>query len=186
MDTSKMFLCTLVHPRLFPGPITDPGNPLKVKMLIEIGPEDLIIRASAASANGKIMGRESLASIEQVAVKHLAGGDQRTEILRRSLIRMGLVGGLVLVFGLVIRAYPLGISIMSAVIVAAVIGPLNFILNGGLGEKKDVVRFTFTTAEQGRPFYVEVPREQEAELHQALLAAGLNLEEQEINTGAQP
>lgn len=56
MESVKTFLCIVMHPRLFPGPITDPGNPLRVKMLVEVGAENLIIRASAASANGKIMG----------------------------------------------------------------------------------------------------------------------------------
>lgn len=183
MDTPRMFLCTIVHPRLFPGPITDPGNPLRVKMLVEIGAEDLKIRASAASANGKIMGTEPLAKIERVTVKRLAGNVQRIEIMRRSLLRMAIVGGIVLAFMLFIRAYSPGISLLAALIVAAFIGLLNFILNGGLGDKQDVSRFYFTTSEQGRTFYLEVPRDQEPELHQALLAAGLNLEEPEANTG---
>jgi hypothetical protein len=185
MDTSRMYLCTVVHPRLFPGPITDPGNPLRVKMLVEIGAEDLIIRASAARANGKIMGTEPLAKIEQVAIEHLAGSAQRIEIMRRSLLRMAIVGGIVLVFTLFIRAFPLGISILVAMVVAAIIGPLNFLLNGGLGGKQDVVRFHFTPSENSRTFYLEVPAAQEPELHQALLAAGLNLEEPETNTGAE-
>ncbi len=176
MDTSGMFLCTVVHPRLFPGPITDPGNPLRVKMLVEINPQDLVIRASAASAKGKIMGTEPLSKIQQVTVTHLSGEAQRKEILRRSLVRMAIVGGIVLAFSLFIRAYPIEIGLLAAVIIAAFIGPLNFLLNGGLGSKQDVVRFNFTTAESGRPFYLEVPKEQETQLHQALLIAGLKLD----------
>ncbi len=61
MDTPKTFLCTVMHPRLFPGPITDPGNPLRVEMLVEVGAEGLIIRAPAPSAKGKVMGTEPLA-----------------------------------------------------------------------------------------------------------------------------
>jgi hypothetical protein len=185
MDTPKMFLCTVVHPKLFPGPITDPGNPLRVKMLIEIGAEDLIIRASAASANGKIMGTEPLAKIERVIIEHLASSAQRIEILRRSLLRMAIVGGIILAFMLFIRAYSLGTSILIALVVAAIIGPLNFLLNGGLGGKQDMVRFCFEPSEHGHIFYLEVPPTQEPELHQALLAAGLNLEEPETNTGAE-
>ena len=57
MDTPRRFLCTVVHPRLFPGPITDPGNPLKVQMLVaRVGAENLIIHAPALSAKGKIVG----------------------------------------------------------------------------------------------------------------------------------
>ncbi len=177
MVTSGMFLCTVVHPRLFPGPITDPGNPLRVKMLVEINPQDLVIRASAASAKGKIMGTEPLSKIERVTVTHLSAEAQRKEILRRSLVRMAIVGGIVLAFSLFIRAYPLEIGILAAVIIAALIGPLNFLLNGGLGSKQDVVRFNFTPAASGPLFYLEVPKEKEPELHQALLTAGLKLEE---------
>ena len=186
MDTSRMLLCTVVHPKLFPGPITDPGNPLRVKMLVEVGAEDLIIRASATSANGKIMGTEPLAKIEQVTIEHLAGSEQRIEIMRRSLLRMAIVGGIILVFELFIRAFPLGISVLIALVVASIIGPLNFLLNGGLGGKQDVVRFHFIPSDHGRTFYLEVPSAQESELHQALLAAGLNLEAPDTNTGAEP
>jgi hypothetical protein len=185
MEPSRMFLCTVVHPRLFPGPITDPGNPLRVKMLVEMNAEDLIIRASAASAKGKIMGTEPLAKLDRVTIERLSGSAQRIEILRRSLLRMALVAGIVLVFALFVRAYPLGISALIALAVAAFIGPLNFLLNGGLGGKQDVVRFHFTLSEQSRTFYLEVPPAQESELHQALLAAGLNLEEPETNRDAE-
>jgi hypothetical protein len=181
MDTSRTFLCTVVHPKLFPGPITDPGNPLRVKMLVEVGAEDLIIHASAASAKGKIMGTEPLAKIDRVAIERLVGSAQRIEILRRSLLRMALVGGMVLVFMLLVRTYPLGISALIALAVAAFIGPLNFLLNGGLGRKQDVVRFHFTLSEHGDTFYLEVPSTQELGLHQALLAAALSPEEPETN-----
>jgi len=183
MDTSSMFPCTVVHPKLFPGPFTDPGNPLKVPMLIEIGSEELIIRASAASANGKIMGTEPFSSIKQVAVAHLAGSAQKMEIMRRSLLRMAVVGGVVLVIMLVWRAYPLGISILAALIIAAVSGLLNFLFNGGFGDNQDVVRFNFEPSEHGHAFYLELPSNQESRLHKALLSAGLNLVEPEINLG---
>jgi hypothetical protein len=175
VDLPKMFLCTIVHPSLFPGPITDPGNPLKVKMLIEISAEELKIRAPAARANGKIMGTEPLAKIERVTVQRLDGNTQRIEIMRRSLIRMAVIGSIILAFMLFIRAYPPGFSILAALTVAAFTGALNFILNGGLGVKRDVTRFFFTLSEHGRPFHLEVPRDQEPVLHQALLAAGLNI-----------
>lgn len=175
----------MVHPKLFPGPITDPGNPLRVKMLVEINREDLIIRASATSAKGKIMGTEPLAKLDRITIERLGGSAQRIEILRRSLLRMALVGGIVLLFALFIRAYPLDISAVIALAVAAFIGPLNFLLNGGLGGKQDIVRFHFTQSEHSRTFYLEVPLAQEPELHKALLAAGLNLEEPETNTDAE-
>jgi hypothetical protein len=154
-------------------------------MLVEIGAEDLIIRASAARAKGKIMGTEPLAKIERVTVEHLAGSAQRIEIMRRSLKRMAIVGGIVLALMLFIRAYPLSISLLAGLVVAAIIGPLNFLLNGGLGSKQDVVRFFFKPSEHGRTFYLEVPPIQEPELHHALVAAGLNLEEDENNTVAE-
>ena len=179
MDTSRMFLCTVMHPKLFPGLIADPGNPLRVKMLIEVGADDLIIRAPAASAKGKIMGTESLAKIDRVTIEHLVGSAQRIEILRRSLLRMALVGGLVLVFALFVRAYSPGIGVLMALVVAAFIGLLNFLLNGGFGRKQDVVRFHFTLSDNSHTFYLEVPPVQEQELHQALLAAGLSPENPE-------
>ena len=181
MDTSRTFLCTVMHPGLFPGPITDPGNSLRVEMLAEVGDEDLIIRASAASAKGKIMGTEPLAKIDRVTIERLVGSAQRIEILRRSLLRMALMGGIVLVFALFVRAYPLGISALMALAVAAFIGLLNFLLNGGLGRKRDVVRFYFTLFEHGHTFYLEVPATQELGLDQALHAAGLSPEEPETN-----
>lgn len=185
MDTSNTFLCTVMHPRLFPGLITDPGNPLRVEMLVEVGTEELIIRAPAASAKGKIMGTEPLAKIDRVTIERLVGSAQRIEILRRSLLRMALVGGIVLVFALFVRAYPLGISALIALAVAAFIGPLNFLLNGGLGRKRDVVRFYFTPSDHGHTYYLEVPPTQELGLHQALLAAGLSPEEPETHRQVQ-
>jgi hypothetical protein len=96
MEPSRMIRCTVVHPRLFPGPITDPRNPLRVEMLVEVGPEDLIIHAPAARARGKIMGTEPLARIDQVTIEHLSGNAQRAEIMRRSLLRSAVVAGIVL------------------------------------------------------------------------------------------
>lgn len=181
MDTSSMFPCIVVHTKLFPGPITDPGNPLKVPMLIEIGAEEVIILASAASANGKIMGAEPFASFERVTVAHLTGGAQINEIMRRSLLRMAIMGGIALVFMLIVRGFPLGISILAAVIVAAIVGSLNFLLNGGLEVKQDVVRFYFEPSTHDHTFYLEVPSTKESGLHQTLLAAGLTLVEPDFN-----
>jgi hypothetical protein len=146
-------------------------------MLIEVGAEELIIRASAASAKGKIMGTEPLAKIDRVTIERLAGSTQRMEIMRRSLIRMAIVGGLVLLYELFMRAFPFGISVLIALAVAALIGPLNFVLNGGLGSKQDVVRLHFTLTEPSHTFHLEVPPIEEPGLRQALLAAGLNPEE---------
>lgn len=177
MDTSKMFACTIMHPKLFPGPITDPGNPLRVEMLAEVGAEGLIIRAPAPSAKGKVMGSEPLAGIDRVSIERLDGSAQRLEIMRRSLKRMVLVGGIVLGFALFVRAYPPGISILMALAVAAFIGSLNFLLNGGLAHKQNTVRFHFFPTEDGRSFYLEVSPARELELHKALLGAGLRLED---------
>jgi beta-glucosidase len=60
MDTSKMFACIIMHPKLFPGPITDPGNPLRVEMLVEVGVNDLTKRKDMPG------GRRCLASSPQV------------------------------------------------------------------------------------------------------------------------
>lgn len=177
MDASKMFACTIMHPKLFPGPITDPGNPLRVQMLVEVGAEGLIIRAPASNAKDRVLGREPLDGIDRISIERLDGGAQRQEILRRSLIRMALVGGVMLGFALFVRAYPPGISILMAVAVAAFVGPLNFLLNGGLARKQDIVRFHFFPTEDGRPFYLEVLPANELELHAALLGAGLRLED---------
>lgn len=73
MDTARRFLCTVVHPRLFPGPITDPGNPLRVKMLVEVGLEDLLVRAPAPRAKAKVMGKEPLAGIGHKALSTSPG-----------------------------------------------------------------------------------------------------------------
>ena len=173
MDTPRTFLCTVMHPRLFPAPITDPFNPLRVKMLVEVGAEDLIIRASAPIAKGKVMWTEPLTGIGRVAVERMAGSAQRLEILRRSLLRMALVGGITLAYTLLFRSYPLGYDVLMALAVAGFVGLLNFLLNGGLGRKQDVVRFHFIPAEGGRLFYLEVLPAEELDLRQALLSAGL-------------
>ncbi len=94
---------------------------------------------------------------------------------------MALVGGIVLAFTLFVRAYPPGISVLMALAVAAFIGPINFLFNGGLGRKQDVVRFHFFPTGDGRPFYLEVPPAGEQELHEALFAAGLRLEDGEAD-----
>jgi hypothetical protein len=181
MDTPRTFLCILVHPRLFPSPITDPGNPLRMKMLIEVGPQALIIRASAPIAKGKVMGTETLTGISRVSIERVVGSTRRLEILRRSLLRMALVGGIVLVFTFFVRAYPLGLGVLMALAIAGFAGSLNFLLNGGLGRQRDVFRFYFTLSAGGRPFYLEVPPTEEPELHRALLAAGLRLEDSEAS-----
>ena len=177
MDASGMFLCTVVHPRLFPGLITDPGNPLRVTMLVEVGAKDLIIHASAASAKGKILGTEPLAKIDRVAVERLDGNAQRMRSCAAACCGWLFGGGIVLVFFLFLRDYPLGIGILAALVVAAFVGALNFLLNGGLGRKQDVVRFHFKLSEHSHTFYIEVPPTQELGMHQALRAAGLRFED---------
>lgn len=184
MDTSRPFLCTVMHPRLLPAPPMTSGGPLRVKLLVEIAPQELIIRASAPSAKGKIIGTEPWPKIERVTVEPLQGSAQRLEILRRSLWRMALVGGGLLVFGLVVRAYPIEISLLMALIVGGFTGALNFLLNGGFGSKQDVVRIHFTLAERGQPFYLEVSTEQEWDVRQALRGVGLHLEDSESNQSA--
>ncbi len=177
MDTQSMFLCTVVHPRLFPALPTDPDNPLRVEMLVEVGTEGLTIRAPAPHAKGKVMGSEPWTQMGRVTVERLGGSAQRQEILRRSLLRMALVGGIVLAWSVLFRSYPLHLSVLMALSVAAFVGPLNFLLNGGLGSKRDVVRFHFVPADGGRSFYLEVSPVVEARLQQALLAAGIGLEQ---------
>jgi hypothetical protein len=127
------------------------------------------------------MGSEPWTKIGEVTVERIAGSAQRLEILRRSLSRMALVGGLVLVFSLLVRSIPLDYAALAALAVACFIGPLNFLLNGGLGRKQDVVRFYFKPAEGGRPFYLEVLPEEEAALRQALLATGLGIKDAEAD-----
>lgn len=127
------------------------------------------------------MGTEPLASIGRVTVEHLAGGAQRLEILRRSLKRMALVGGFVLAFTLFVRAYPLGLSVLMALVVVLFIGPINFVFNGGLGGKRDVVRFHFFPTGNGRPLYLEVQPSGEQRLHEALLAAGLRFKDANVD-----
>lgn len=124
-------------------------------MLIEIGPQNLLMRASAASAQGKIMGTQPLAQVEQVRIERLSGKAQRLEIMRRSLLRMALVGGIVLAYTLIVRASPSGLSVLMALGVAAFIGFLNFVLNGWLRRKQDVMRFHFTPCEGVRRFTAE-------------------------------
>ena len=179
MDTQRTFLCMIMHPRLFPGVLTDPGNPLRVQQLVEVGARELVIRAPASRPAGKIMGTEPLAGIGQVTVEHLAGSTQRIEILRRSLWRMVLVGGIVLAYTLFFQSYPLHYAVLSALAVAGFVVPLNFLLNGGLGRQRGVVRFHFFPTGEGRPFYLEVPPTREQELHEALSAAGLRPEDVE-------
>jgi len=91
MDTQSMFLCTVVPPCLFPALTADPGNPLRVEMLVEVGQEGVTIRVSAPCAKGKVMGSELWTQIVRVTVERLASSKQRLEILRRSLLRMALV-----------------------------------------------------------------------------------------------
>jgi hypothetical protein len=183
MDTSRMFACNVVHTKLIPGPITDPGNPIKVPLIIEIGAEELIIRASSPSANGKILGTEPFVSFELVTVEHINSIAQKKEIMHRSLLRMAVVGGITLVFMLIVRAYPLGTSILAGVIVAAIVGSINFLFNGGLEAKQDVTRFLFKPSRHDHTFYLEVPSTNQLGLRQALLAAGLTLVEPDISEG---
>jgi hypothetical protein len=146
-------------------------------MLVEVGTEDLIIRASADSAKGKIMGTEPLSKIEQVIVKQITGNAQRIEILHRSLLRMTLVGGIVLVFFLLARPYSIGISVLIALALAVLTGAFNYLLNGGLGDKQTIVRFQFKLSDYPRGFSLEVPATMEPGLHQALLSVGLTFVE---------
>lgn len=181
MDTHDTFLCTVMHPRLFPAPIIDPGNPLRVKVLVQVGADELIVRASAPSAEGKVLGSEPWTKIGGVTIERLTGSTRRLEIMRRSLLRMALVGGIALVFFLFFRSFPLHYAVLGALAIAAFVGPLNFLLNGGLGRKQDAVRFYFMPAEGGRRFYLEVLPAEEPELHQALLSAGLSVKDAEAS-----
>ena len=145
-------------------------------MLIEVGADELIICAPRPIGNRKIMGTEALGGISQVIIEHMTSAAQRREIMRGSLSRMALFGGLVLAYMLVFRSYPLYIDVMIALASAAFIGPLNFATHGGLWRKREVVRFVFIPIGNGRPFYLEVLSAEEPGLRQALLAAGLSLE----------
>lgn len=176
MDEAKTLLCTVMYPELFPDPFLGIGKPPKVKMLVEVGPKELLIHKSSRFAKGKITRVESFSGIDEVVIECLSGGAQRNEILHNSLLWMALIGGGTLVYQLFIRGYSLGISALSALIVATSSGLLKFLLDGGFGRKQNVVRFHFTPSGR-RTFYLEVPLAHEPEIHQALLAAGLNLEE---------
>jgi hypothetical protein len=94
---------------------------------------------------------------------------------------MALVGGIILVLSLFVRSIPLDYAALAALAVACFIGPLTFLLNGGLGRKQDLVRFYFKSTEVGRPFYLEVLPAEEPALRQALIAAGLGVKDAEAN-----
>ena len=103
--------------------------------------------------------------------------------MQRSLLSMAIVGGITLVIMLIMRAYPLGTSILAGVIVAAIVGSINFLFNGGLEARQDVTRFLFEPSRHDHTFYLEVPSTNQLGLRQALLAAGLTLVEPEISEG---
>lgn len=178
MDTQG-FPCTLSHPGLFPA---FPRNPPKLPVMAEVGRDALAFVSSLAGAHARTLVSEPLAGIRHVTIRHLSRASQRLEILRRSLLRIVGLALVVFVVMLLRRAsrpsdilYNIGVALAGA----ALIGPLVFLLNGGFGIKKDVVRFHFTRSEQGRPFGLEVDPSDEAAVHQVLLSFGLRFQEDE-------
>jgi hypothetical protein len=181
MDAPNRFACTVVHPGRFPPVITDPFNPLRVKLYAEIDTEKVSLISMPANGKEKILANEPFMNIREVIVKHLSGNDQRLEIIRKSLVRISIV--VVVLFICQIQShlsepldfgYYLSIALLAAVFVS---GPLFFVFHGGLSIKNDVVRFLFTPLERGKSFYLEVDATQESHIRQALLSANVKIEE---------
>lgn len=174
MDEQVRFPCQLVHPGLFPLFRRDPP---KLPVTATLSADAL---AFVSSPDGKphTLATERLEDIREVLVLDLSGAGQRRAILKNSLRRMALVGGVGLVAVLLVRPYNLGISALIAGVAAATSGLMNFVLNGGLGAKRDLARFRFALRTDGAPFAIEVEAAAKQEVWQTLQNAGLTVVEQ--------
>jgi hypothetical protein len=178
MNSPTTFSCKVEHPGVFPSVFfLDPFEPLKVKTTVRISAHTLYF-LSSNSEEDRILGRENFVDLGPVAIKHITGGEQRLEVLYKSLRRMALVASLAFAFFLIFRPYGVGVSVLAGLAAAAVVGPLHFLLRGGLVPRDEVVRFHFTPLEKGKPFYLETELAKEAEILAALVAGGLRFDEQ--------
>lgn len=179
MDTPKRFSCTVMHPGRFPAYFLDPLNPPKIKVIAEIDTDKLSFISSPSSGQAKTLASEPFGNISNVTIQHLSIGAQRLELLRKSLIRYVVVATLLFIYMFVFQSRDFGYSILIALAGAIVSGPLFFLFNGGFSVKNDVIRFHFTPVKRGKAFYLEIEPTHKLELQQALLSAGLKLEENE-------
>ena len=177
MDTLIRFSCIILHPGLFPPFFTHPFNPPRTKVQIEITPEKLSVLSAPGWREARVIGNEPLVKFDHVTIQHLSANGRRLEILRHSLGRMALIGAIALAYFFL--RYDLGLGLLGGLICAGVSGLLFFMVNGGLTVRHAAVRYYFDPRHDGKKFYLEIEPSQEQEVHQALLAAGLRIQESE-------
>ena len=173
MDTPDKFFCTVVHPGLFPAPITDPFNPLRVKLVVEVGKDGLSFLSSPVNGQPKVLGSEPIGQIVGDTPCHLSPNKQRLEVFQRSLLRMGMVMAMFFLYGLFFRPYGPFYAFLLGLAGAFLSGPLFFIFNGGLSAREEIIRFQFHPVKTGRSFYLDVEPALESVFRQALNSAGI-------------
>jgi len=174
MGNTVRFPCTIVHTGLFPTPLLDPFNPLKVKIVVEVSSDKLSFLAS--KNQDKVLGSQPTAKITHSSVQLLTANQRRFEVFQRTLVRMALVAAIVFLWTLFIQHYGLSLSLFIALILACFVGPLNFMMNGGLTIKGDLFRFQFISEETEKRFYLDLAPKYGLEFRQALRSASLRFE----------
>jgi len=178
MNSSETVSCKVEHPGVFPPFFLDPFDPPKVETTIQISAGTLAFLSANSGDDIRVLGSERLTNFAPLMVEHVTGSAQRLEVLNKSLRRMALVASLAFAYFLIFRPYGLGVAFLAGLGAATVVGPLNFLLRGGLAPKTDVVRFHFTPLDKGKPFYLETELANEAEILATLVAAGLRFGKQ--------
>jgi hypothetical protein len=133
-------------------------------------------RSEKAVRQDKPMIDKPFEQISQVILQRLPASQQRLETLLKSSWRMLFFGGVVFLYSSLLRGYGIGPSLVGGLATALIIGPLNFILNGGLSHKQVIVRLRFLPAPRQKAFYLEIDPADEGEFCQALRQAGLRLQ----------
>ena len=169
------FPCTIIHTDLFPTPLFDPFNPLKIKIITQVSPDKLTFLAYKDQA--KILGSELTSRISNISVHLLSANNRRFETFQRTLIRIGLIAIIVFLWTLIKNRYGLGLSLGMALLIACFIAPLNFLLNGGFSIKGEIYRFIFFIEETGKSFSLDVLPENAPGFRTALRTTGMKFED---------
>lgn len=177
----ESFSCIMKNPNLFPA---FPINPPKFKFIVEIDTDKLVFFSSRTGGQSKYRGNALLENIDHVMIQHLSIQDQKIDTLKNTTIEQLTLITRVFIILCITQFFDLSFTVLlyglSGILVYAfVLGLIKFLFRIGFKIKSEIIRFHFTSHENGKPFYMEVTQAEEANVHQLLLSTGLEFKEYE-------
>ena len=175
MDEKPLVTVGLVNSRVIPPIMTDPFNPPKIKVGLEIDSGQLQFISLSSLRKGKALGAELFSALDHFTVTEVSAVSRVSEIFLMSLIRGAAWVILFYLFFVLFRSYSLGFGILMAGVVGLFAAGFYFLLNGGLTSWKAVVRFRFVRKEKNGKFQFDVEPSYAEELRVKILSSGLRL-----------